>query len=75
MRIRPPVVRDMQRNLWAQMTASPNRPQPPVPTAEEVQPEMERRLALLKVLGELRDSGVLTAEEFQQEKAKILEAG
>ncbi len=65
----------MQRNLWAQMTASPNHPQPPVPAAEDAQSEMDRRLALLKALGELRDSGVLTDEEFQQEKAKILEAG
>ncbi len=36
---------------------------------------MDRRLARLKVLGELKTSGVLTDEEFQREKMKILEEG
>ncbi len=75
MRIRPPVVRDMQQSLWDQMTASPDRPRPPVPAAQEGQPDMDRRLARLKVLGELKTSGVLTDEEFQREKMKILEEG
>ncbi len=74
MRIRPPVVRDMQRSLWAQMTATPEHPRPPVPT-QDAQPEMAGRLARLKLLGELKTSGVLTEEEFQQEKARILEEG
>ena len=34
--------------------------------------DMSSKLAQLKQLGELRDSGVLTAAEFEQQKAQIL---
>lgn len=42
--------------------------------AESVSSEESKptRLEQLKELGDLRDSGVLTAEEFELEKAKIL---
>jgi hypothetical protein len=33
------------------------------------------KIEQLKQLGELRDSGVLTPEEFEREKQKILDAG
>jgi len=41
---------------------------PPPPAADP----MQDRLAQLKQLGELKESGVLSDEEFQQQKAKIL---
>jgi len=41
---------------------------PPPPAADP----MQDRLAQLKQLGELKEQGVLSDEEFQQEKAKIL---
>jgi Short C-terminal domain len=41
---------------------------PPPPPADP----MQDRLAQLKQLGELKEQGVLSDEEFQQQKAKIL---
>jgi Short C-terminal domain len=60
-----------QANRWAaeeapqQAYADP--PPAPEPAEEAVDP-----LAQLKQLGELRDSGVLTQEEFAIQKARIL---
>jgi hypothetical protein len=45
---------------------------PPAPAAAS--PDMGDKLAQLKQLGELRDSGVLTDEEFGAQKAQILSA-
>lgn len=42
---------------------------PAAPSAED---ETTSRLAKLRELGELRDSGVLTDEEFDQQKQRIL---
>jgi hypothetical protein len=56
-----------QAQRWAaQGDASPYEPQAqaPAPAASNIEQ--------LKQLGELRDSGVLTEEEFQAEKAKLL---
>jgi hypothetical protein len=41
-------------------------------TAPAPPPAQPDRIAQLKELGELKASGVLTEEEFQAEKAKIL---
>ena len=71
MRIRPPVVREMQRNLWVKATATPGH-RHIQPTAPPVESETDLRLDRLKRLGELRASGVLTDDEFEREKAKIL---
>lgn len=72
MLIRPPVVRQMRQDLWVKMMAKPApaapAPQPPAPEPGEA----EVTLARLKELGELRDSGVLTEEEFTRAKAKLL---
>ena len=38
------------------------------------QPPAEQRVAQLERLGQLRDSGVLSADEFAAEKKRILEA-
>ena len=43
-------------------------PPPPPPPADP----MQDKLAQLKQLGELKEQGVLSDEEFQQQKAKIL---
>ncbi len=44
-------------------------PAPPAPPAES---DMNESLAQLKQLGELRDAGILSDEEFEAKKAKIL---
>jgi hypothetical protein len=71
MRIRPPVVREMNRDLWAKMTAKPGLIQAQPTAAPEVTPT-DARLGQLRSLGELWASGVLTDEEFEREKARIL---
>lgn len=48
----------------AQQAAAPPPPPPAGPNADS--------MAQLKELGELRDSGILTEEEFAAQKAKIL---
>jgi hypothetical protein len=48
---------------------APVEAQPPAPAPAPAQPD---RIAQLKELGELKAAGVLTEEEFQAEKAKIL---
>lgn len=69
MLIRPPVVRELRRNLWADMTKTPARPA----AGDQTEPsEADVRLARLKELGELKASGVLTDEEFEREKARVL---
>lgn len=71
MRIRPPVVRKMNQDLWAKM--DPRRPVPQAqPGAQPAPSDIDVRLARLRDLGELRASGILTEEEFLSEKAKIL---
>jgi Short C-terminal domain len=71
MRIRPPVVREMRHNLWVKMMETPQRVQPTAVSAE--QSEIDIRLDRLKTLGELRASGVLTGDEFERVKSKILD--
>ena len=50
-----------------QQYAAPPPPPPPPPADP-----MQDKLAQLKQLGELKEQGVLSDEEFQQQKAKIL---
>lgn len=73
MLIRPPVVRQMRRNLFAQMTASPGDFVSEESPLSEAAPGEGDRLSRLRQLGELRDTGVLTEDEFQREKARMLE--
>jgi Short C-terminal domain len=60
-----------QAGRWAQQ-------QPSQPAYEEAAPEpprqddMSSKLAQLKELGELKNQGVLTEAEFEQQKARIL---
>jgi membrane protease subunit (stomatin/prohibitin family) len=60
-----------QGNRWAQQEAEQQQaamPQQAAPAA----PSQGDSLAQLKELGELRDQGVLTEDEFAAQKAKIL---
>jgi hypothetical protein len=45
---------------------------PPPPAADA--PDMETKLAQLKDLGALKDQGVLSEAEFQEQKTRILNA-
>jgi len=56
-----------QAERWAQQQPQQGYAEPPPPAAAEADP-IER----LKELGELRDKGVLTEEEFAAQKAKVL---
>ena len=58
-----------QANRWSQQeAASYAEPPPPPPAAASGQDTLEQ----LKELGELKAAGVLTQEEFDAQKAKIL---
>lgn len=66
-----------QQAQWAQQTAAaPAAPAPaaPEPAAAPTAPanDMSAKLEQLKQLGELRDAGILTPEEFEAKKAVIL---
>ena len=59
-----------QANRWSQQeAASYAEPPPPPPAAASSQ---DATLEQLKELGELKAAGVLTQEEFDAQKAKIL---
>ena len=51
----------------APQVAAPHAPAAAAPSAD-----MGERLAQLKQLGELKEAGILTEAEFQQQKARIL---
>jgi hypothetical protein len=65
-----------QANKWAaqgqEQAAEQQAPPAPEPAAA---PSTGDTLAQLKELGELKDAGVLTEEEFAAQKAKILAGG
>ena len=57
-----------QANRWSQQEAATYAEPPPPPAAASSQDTLEQ----LKELGELKAAGVLTQEEFDAQKAKIL---
>jgi hypothetical protein len=71
-----------QYNRWADQEAEQyqqqpqqevyQQPAPPPEPAPDAAPSNEDRIEQLKQLGELRQQGILTDEEFAVEKAKIL---
>jgi len=72
-----------QANKWAQQDAQyqpqtapyqyeQQAPPPPPPAPVAAAPAGDDRLDQLKELGRLKESGVLTDEEFAAEKARIL---
>lgn len=58
-----------QANRWSRQAPAPQAPAPPPPPATSTETDT---LAQLKQLGELKAAGVLTEEEFEAQKAKIL---
>ncbi len=60
-----------QADRWAQQEPQQQYAEPPPQQAAPAAPAADP-IAQLKELGELRDSGVLTDEEFAAQKAKIL---
>ena len=66
-----------QANRWAQQDSYAPEPEPAYQQPPAYQPPPEAPpaadpIAQLKQLGELRDAGVLTQEEFAEQKARIL---
>ena len=70
-----------QANRWAskeqqqapqQYEEAPQQYQAPPPPEAAPAPDMDAKLAQLKDLAALRDAGVLTGAEFEQQKNKIL---
>ena len=60
-----------QYNKWSQQE-QPQEQAPPPQAAAPVSSGTDDKLAQLKELGELKESGVLTDAEFEAQKAKIL---
>jgi hypothetical protein len=62
-----------QANRWSEQEAAQYE-QAPAYTEAPPPPQTgtDDKLAQLKELGELRESGILTGAEFEQQKAKIL---
>ncbi|MFF8378818.1 SHOCT domain-containing protein [Streptomyces sp. NPDC015661] len=66
-----------QAGRWAAQQAPPQQqayqaePPPPPPPAPAA-PDMSSKIEQLKQLGELKDQGVLTEAEFEQQKRTIL---
>jgi len=70
-----------QAGRWAEQEAAAAPPPAAVPVqapapvaAAPARPDMDTKLAQLKDLGDLRDQGVLSQEEFDQQKDRILSA-
>jgi Short C-terminal domain len=63
-----------QGNRWAQQDAQAEAEAEPEPVAAAAPAPAPDPLAQLKQLGELKQQGVLTDEEFSAQKAKILAA-
>ena len=65
-----------QASRWSQQDAYPPEPEyaapPPAPAPVAAAPAAPDPIAQLKQLGELRDAGVLTEEEFAAQKARVL---
>jgi len=68
-RYQPPQTPQYQPPQTAQYQASVGTPNQQVTAASGV----NERLAQLKLLGHLRDSGILTNDEFEVEKQKIMQ--
>lgn len=71
-------VRHRQDQRWAQQEeqqaaqAAPAAPAPPAPAPAAAPAGESSLIDQLKQLGELKDQGILTEEEFAAQKAKLL---
>ncbi|MCZ4602200.1 MULTISPECIES: SHOCT domain-containing protein [Streptomyces] len=69
-----------QQGRWAAQeqnayAAPPPEPAPqPAPAPEPSSPDMTAKIDQLKQLGDLKDQGVLTEAEFEEQKRRILAA-
>jgi hypothetical protein len=63
-----------QAGRWAQQEAAPQQQsyQPAYEEPAQAQPQGEDRLEQLEKLGQLKAAGVLTEQEFQAEKSRLL---
>jgi Short C-terminal domain len=61
-----------QANRWAAQDQQAYQEAAPPPPAAAPAPAAESRIDQLKALGELKSQGVLSDEEFEAEKARIL---
>lgn len=62
-----------QAGRWAAQSEPPPQAAPPPPApAPPPASDMDARIAQLTQLAALRDQGVLSADEFEQQKAQIL---
>jgi hypothetical protein len=65
-----------QGERWAQQEAPPQQPQAaPAPPPAAAAPAGPSMIDQLKELGELKNQGILTEDEFAAQKAKLLAAG
>lgn len=51
---------------------APPPPPPPEPAAATTEDDMSSKIAQLKQLGELKEQGLLTEEEFAAQKSRLL---
>ena len=61
-----------QAQAYEQQQYQQQQPVYAAPAPAEPASDMDNKLAQLKELGQLKEQGVLSDEEFQQQKAKIL---
>jgi len=61
-----------EEQQYAEQQAAPPPQYAPPPPAAPPAADMDAKLAQLKDLAQLRDAGVLTGAEFEQQKNKIL---
>ncbi|MGY1779979.1 SHOCT domain-containing protein [Geodermatophilus sp. SYSU D01036] len=68
-------VRRRQANRWAQQdAAAAPPPQPPPASVPPPRTDTDTKLAQLRELGRLHDSGVLDDAEFALQKSRILDS-
>ncbi|MFI7408495.1 SHOCT domain-containing protein [Streptomyces sp. NPDC049627] len=64
-----------QQGRWARQEAqSMSYAEPPAAPAAPAAPDMTSKIEQLKQLGELKDQGVLTQAEFDEQKRRLLQA-
>lgn len=62
----------LRREEAADRSAAPTRPDPPAPPAGPLIDRAEQLVVVLGRLAELRDQGVLTEQEFADQKERLL---
>lgn len=65
-------VRRRQESRWAQQEAPAEQPAAAAPAPAQASGGEASLIEQLKQLGELKDQGVLTEQEFSEQKAKLL---